>query len=283
MGPPVSFPERYMRPPSSRRVVAFLVLGLAGICSAEPASKDVVDPARVVPLDKIAPQHREAVAEVIRDHTMHRKAPADTFPCNSKVYLSLLNEPAVTLALWQDLATSPVHLRQLDANRFQGDDGAGTTATWEYVYRSPKLHVLLSDIDYVSPRGAAKLSGRIVLIVHSGFYREVNGDPWIQHDVEAFVKVDSKGWKTLARTVRPLLEKVLDDQVQEAGWFVSLMGRLVENYPNWACSVVLKQQQIDAATRQGFRDVVLQVKRPNASTGRPQMVADNAAGESKRR
>ena len=69
-----------------------------------------------------------------------------------------------------------------------GPISAGTTATWEYVYRSPKLHVLLSDLDYVSPRGAAQLKGRILLVVHSGFYREVNGEPWIQHDVEAFVK-----------------------------------------------------------------------------------------------
>ena len=223
---------------ATRRTVATLVLGLVGFLAASappaasPAGPRTIDPAPVVPLDKIPPQHRDAVVEIIRDHTMHRKAPADTFPCNSKVYLSLLNEPAITLALWQDLAASPVKLRQLDANRYQGTDGAGTTATWEYIYRSPKLHVLLSDLDYVSPRGAARLNGRILLVVHSGFYREVNGEPWIQHDVEAFVKVDSKGWKALAKTVRPLLEKVLEDQVQEAGWFVSLMGRLVETYPD---------------------------------------------------
>ncbi len=273
----------------TRRRLASLVLGLVGFGAASappapaPAGTRAIDPALVVPLDKIPAQHRDAVVEVIRDHTMHRKASADTFPCNSKVYLSLLNEPSVTLALWQDLATSPVKLRRIDANRYQGTDGAGTTATWEYVYRSPKLHVLLSDLDYVSPRGAAKLNGRIVLIVHSGFYREVNGEPWIQHDVEAFVKVDSKGWKALAKTVRPLLEKVLEDQVKEAGWFVSLMGRLVENYPSWACSVVLKSGQIDPATRQSFRDLVVQVKKPNASPGRPQMVADNAEADTKRR
>ncbi len=273
---------------ATRRKLASLILGLAGFVAASapptpaPAGTRAIDPASVVPLDKIPAQHREAVVEVIRDHTMHRKAAADTFPCNSKVYLSLLNEPSITLALWQDLANSPVKLRQLDANRYQGTDGAGTTATWEYVYRSPKLHVLLSDLDYVSPRGAAKLSGRIVLVVHSGFYREVNGEPWIQHDVEAFVKVDSKGWKALAKTVRPLLEKVLEDQVQEAGWFVSLMGRLVENHPTWACSVVASQAQIDLTTRQSFRDLVASIRKPNASTGRPQMIADNAADASKR-
>jgi len=280
-----------MTPPATRRIVA-IALGLVGLGTAfapptpAPAGTRAVDPALVVPLDKIPAEVRDSVVEVIRDHTMHRRGSADTFPCHSKVYLSLLNEPAVTLALWQDLAQTPVRLQRIDANRYQGSDGVGTSASWQYVYRSPKLHVLLSDLDYQSPRGPTKLNGRIVLVVHSGFYREVNGEPWIQHDVEAFVKVDSKGWKALAKTIRPVLEKVLEDQVHEAGLFVSLMGRLVENYPNWACSVVVANNGIDASTRASFRDVVTQSKRPNASTGRPQMLAEGAAqagAETKRR
>jgi hypothetical protein len=273
---------------ATRRKVATLVFGLVGYLAASapptasPAGPRSIDPATVLPLDKIPPQHRDAVVEVIRDHTMHRKGSADTFPCHSKVYLSLLNEPAITLALWQDLAASPVKLKQIDHNRYQGTDGAGATATWEYLYRSPKLHVLLSDLDYVSPRGNAHLNGRILLVVHSGFYKEANGDPWISHDVEAFVKVDSKGWKALAKTVRPLLDKVLEDQVQEAGWFVSLMGRMCENYPNWACSVVVKQDQIDPAKRKSFQETVIQSRRPNAMTGRPQL-AENEVGEPNKR
>ena len=283
-----------MIPPAFRRprvTRALLLVGFAlGWASptALSAGARAIDPAQVVPLDKISPQHRDAVVEVIRDHTIHRKAPADTFPCNSRLYLSLLNEPAITLALWQDLAHSPVRLSRLDTNRYQGTDGNGATATWEFVYRSPKLHVLLSDLDYTSPRGAAHLTGRIVLVVHSGFYREVNGEPWVQHDVEAFVKVDSKGWKALAKTVRPILEKVLEDQVQEAGWFVSLMGRLVETYPNWACQVVVNQPQIDSPTKTSFRDLVVQNRKPGASSGRPTMTADAtnpspAAAETSRR
>ena len=125
---------------------------------------------------------------------------------------------------------------------------------------------------------------RIVRAKHaSGFYREVNGEPWIQHDVEAFVKVDSKGWKALAKTVRPLLDKVLEDQVQEAGWFVSLMGRMVETHPNWACSVVQKQDQIDPAKRRSFQEIVLQVRRPDAVGGRPQLAENIDAGATTRR
>lgn len=263
-----------------RRRRASLVAGLAVLglvtgwveARAEPAT---VDPARVVPLDRIAPGHRDAVAEVIRESTLHCKGAPDTFPCDPQLYLSLLNEPALTLALWQDLATTPVRLRRLDTDRYEGSDGAGASAVWEFVYRSPKLHVLMADLDYTTPRGAAHLDARIVLIVHAGFYREVNGEHWIQHDVEAYVKVDSKGWKAVARTLRPVVERILEDQVREAGWFVSLMGRLVVTYPDWACQVALAQATVPVSTRQQFREIVVRNRKPDASTGRP-TVAENS-------
>ena len=260
----------------------FLSLGVAlalvpgATRPAKAASRDF-DPATVLPMDKIPPAHRAQVSEVIREHTLHKKGAADTFPCNPKIYMGLLNEPTIPLALWQDLATSPARLRKVGPGRYSGSDGAGTMATWEYVLRSPKLHVLLCDLNYSSPRGAAKLDGRIVLLVHSGFYKEVNGEHWVQHDIEAFVKVDSKGWKMLAKTIRPMLERVLEDQVQEAGLFVSLMGRLVEMYPNWASSVVAAQQTVPQDAKVAFCDLVTANRRPGAFTGRPVMV-DNARG-----
>ena len=272
-----------------RRTLAIGVVGLGAFAACvlggagQAARARTIDPSQVVPLDKIAPERREVVAEVISEYTVHRQGAPETFPCNPKVYLSLLNEPALTLALWKDLSTSPVRLRQIGPGRYEGTDGNGATASWEFVYRSPKLHVLLCHLDYASPRGAARLEARIVLVVHCGFYREVNGDHWVQHDVEAYVKVDSKGWKAVARTVRPLIEKLLEDQVREAGWFVSLMGRLVAMYPNWACQVAMSQGEIDADTRQRFRDVVIQTRRPGASSGRPTLVENSDAAETVKR
>jgi len=243
-----------------------------------------IDPAQVVPLNQLAPEHREIVAEVIREHTFHRQGESDTFPCPGSLYLSLVNEPAVTLSLWKDLSDSPVQLHKVAVNRYEGTDGSGSTATWEFVHRSPRLHVLLAYFNYVSPRGNARIEARIVLIVHSAYYRDNNRDPWIQHDVEAYVKVDSKGWKTLGRTLRPVIEHVLEEQVREAGYFVSLMTRLVISYPNWACQVIANQPAIDAATRQRFQEVVVHTRRPGASTGRPVVLQDPpGAGETRRR
>ena len=277
-----------MPPRVSRRRLATSLLGLCVGASlpgrwAIAAATRSFDPGQIVPLDQMAPEHRELVSEVIRDLTIHRKGSTDSFPCHSPVYLSLINEPAITLALWQDLATSPVQLRQLAPGRYQGSDGAGASATWEFVFRSPKMHVLYSTLDYTSPRGNARLQGRIVLIVRSGYYRESNGEPYVQHDIEAFVKVDSKGWKTLARTVRPILEKVLEDQVQEAGLFVSLMGRLVETYPNWAVQVAATKSLASPEAKQTFRAAIVQNRRKGAATGRPVMANDPAPTVARRR
>jgi hypothetical protein len=251
------------------------LLGMEGRRAWAGLGSRHIDPAQVVPLDQFAPEHRESVAEVIRDHTFHRLGEPETFPCSGSLYLSLLNEPLVPLSLWKDLSESPVQLQKVGPDRYEGTDGSGASAIWDFVLRSPTLHVMLAYFNYVSPRGNARVDARIVLIVHSSYGVDHNKEPMVRHDVEAFVKVDTKGWKTLARTVRPLVERILEEQVREAGYFVSLMSRLVITYPNWACQVVASEPGIDPQARQRFQSVVTQTRKPGASRGRP-VVVQNA-------
>jgi hypothetical protein len=241
------------------------------------------DPTQVVPLDQLAAEYRESVSEVISEHTFHRQGESETFPCHGSLYMSLLDEPLVPLTLWKDLSASPVQLQKVGPDRYQGTDGAGASAVWDFVLRTPRLHILLAYFSYVSPRSNARVDARIVLIVHSSYVRDSNKEPWVQHDVEAYVKVDSMGWKTLARTVRPLIERILEEQVREAGYFVSLMSRLVLTYPNWARQVIGSEASIDRATKQRFTTVVAQTSKPGASKGRPVVAQNNPAAASPRR
>ncbi len=263
------------------RLLGLMVLIPAILVSSElNAGVKKSDPTQVVPLDQVVPHARAGVAEVIRDAHFHKQGKPETFPCNPRIYMKVLNDPALALSLWQDLGQTPAKLTQIGLSKYQGTDGSGTTATWEFVLKSARLNVLLCDLQYISPRGNAKLEGRIVLIVRSGYFREVNGEFWVQQDVEAYVKVDSRGWKAVAITVKPFIEKLLDDQVQEAGWFISLMSRLVETHPDWAMSVATKQTLLPAENRTSFLEVVKQTKRLGASTGRP-MLADSGTTRAK--
>jgi hypothetical protein len=242
-----------------------------------------IDPTQVLPLDQVAPGHREIVAEVIGDHTFHRQGEPETFQCHGNLYLNLINEPLVPLSLWKDLSESPVRLQKVSPDRYEGSDGAGASAVWDYVLRTPRLHVLLAYLNYVSPHGNARIDARIVLIVRSTYVRDSNKEPWVQHIVEAFVKIDSAGWKALARTLRPVIERVLEDQVREAGYFISLMSRLVIMYPNWASQVIGGQAAIDAATRQRFHELVAQNRKPGASNGRPVVMQNSPTTADARR
>jgi hypothetical protein len=261
--------------------MATLAGSLYGFQPAEGGTKHS-DPAQVVPLQLIAAEHRESVSEVLTSYSFHHQGAPDAFPCHPQVYLSLLNQPVLTLALWNDLSATPARLRQVGPDRFEGTDGNGTTASWQFVYRSPRLHVMLCNLDYVGPRGSPRINGRIVMVVHTEYFRKEGPENWVRHHVEAFVKVDSRGWRAVAKTVRPILEKVLEDQVQEAGWFVSLMGRLVEIYPYWACQVAQTGRDITPEVRKNFATLVVKVRRPGALTGRP-VLAENSATETKAR
>ena len=76
-----------------------LVLLVPGYRAGAGLGGRFIDPAEVVPLDQLAPQHREIVAEVIRDHMFHRQGEPETFQCHGNLYLNLLNEPLVPLSL----------------------------------------------------------------------------------------------------------------------------------------------------------------------------------------
>ncbi|AMV36652.1 hypothetical protein [Planctomyces sp. SH-PL62] len=267
-----------------RGLLLALCVGLTQAALGAGIGWSKIDPAQVVPLEQIPAEFREPVSEVIRDHTFHRKGAAESFPCDPSLYLALVNEPAITLALWKDLAESPVKIKRLGPDTYQGDDGAGSSAAWQFLVRSPKVHVMLANLNFVSPRGNTRVDARVVLVVHTGYYREVNKEAYVQHDVEAFVKVDSKGWKTLARTLRPVIERMLEDQVTEAGQFVSLMSKLVVNYPTWATQVAVREPEATPETRAQFRDLVAQNRRPDASDGRPVVMADaSQAADTRRR
>ena len=58
---------------------------------------------------------------------------------------------------------------------------------------------------------------------------------------------------------------------------LSLMGRLVVLYPNWAIQVTLSQPAIAKETQQQFRDLVVQTRRPGASSGRPTVVENSSS------
>ena len=67
-----------------------------------------------------------------------------------------------------------------------------------------------------------------------------------------------------------MVERILEEQVKEAGFFISLMSRLVQTYPNWASQVVSRHP----GDRRGDQAAVLHGRRAEPPPGR----VDRSAG-----
>ncbi len=234
----------------------------------------VPDPVDEFPIHLIPGARRAEVEEIVRKSHFRQRSRPETFPCQPQVYLSVLNEPALTLALWNDLRTTTAQLQQIGDDLYQGDDGYGTAATWEFLARTPEHHILMGRLNHTLPQEVTRLDGRLLLLVRTTYLADPDGTPWIRHDVEAFVKVDTVGWRSLARVAAPLIEQVLIDQLAEAGLFVSVMGRLVESHPDWASQVAAQQDHVPAETRRIFREILEQTRRDDARPGRPDLSPD---------
>ena len=205
--------------------IALVALGVltVGVTSA-PGRTD--HPAQVVPWP-----NRGAVArrrsEIIRENTFHHRGAPETFPCNSRVYLSLLNEPALTLALWKDLSASPVRLQQMGPNllpRQRRQRRGGHLGVRLPLAEAPRPAVqppVQQSPRHRPPRGADR-PDRPFGVLPRGQRRPV--DPARRRGLreDRLQRLEDR-----RQDIRPVLEKLLEDQVREAGWFVSLMGRLV--------------------------------------------------------
>ena len=207
--------------------------------------------------------------EVIRDHTFHRQGESEIFPCDGSLYLSLLNEPLVPLTLWKDLSDSPVQLQKIGPDRYEGTDGAGASAVWDFVLRTPRLHVLLAYFSYVSPRSNARVDARIVLIVHSSLLARQQQravDPARRRGVR---EGRQQGLEDPGAD-RPPVDRAHPRGAGPRGGLLHLADEPAGRHlPNWACQVVGGQQAIDATTRQRFQALVAQTRKPGASKGGP--------------
>ncbi|ADV64069.1 hypothetical protein Isop_3512 [Isosphaera pallida ATCC 43644] len=259
-------------------LATMLVGGIPSLAWANAAkSFDVEATLASLPWASIAPEWRDGLIEVMRSAHFHRRSPAELFECDPRLYLALVNEPVLTLGLWRDLGGTQAWLRRIGPARFQGNDGQGTTAVWDYVLATPNLHILHSHLNHVGPNEAVKLDARVVLILRTEYLRDAAQRDHIRHDVEVFVKIDSRGWKAIARVARPIIEGLLNDQVQEAGWFISVLGRLIERHPDWAQAAIMKQTDLPLAARHQIASLIQTNRKPQAQPGRPQASAIIAA------
>jgi len=227
--------------------------------STSPAARQ--DAMRSIPMDRLAPEDRQKVGSVLADVSIFRRMPIRVADCDPDLYLFLVRHPDIVVNIWEIMKVSQLQLRQIGENRFQIGEPAGTSAQFEYVYRSHDTHVLYGEGTYEGPLMARPARGKGVLVLKCGYVRETNGRYYITSRLDCFISIESLGVELLGKTVSPLMGKTADNNFIQTVAFVGSLSRTAEANAPGMQRLALRLAHIRPEVRMQFAEVIADVPR----------------------
>jgi hypothetical protein len=186
------------------------------------------DAIRSIPLAKMDAQGKARVNAVLSNVTVFRRLPVRVIDCDPDMYLFLVRHPDVVVNIWEALKLSQLQVRQTGPEMFRMADGDGTTATFEYIYRSHDTHIVYAEGAYTGAVLARPVKGRGLIILKTGYVRETDGRSYITSRMDVFVSVEPGAAELVARTLHPLVGKIVDNNFSQSVAFVGSLSRTSE-------------------------------------------------------
>jgi hypothetical protein len=162
----------------------------------------------------------------------------------------------MTLELWRALGGSTATLECIGPGQFQGADGHVSTGKWEFAYRTPELTVIYADGQYRGPLLGNTLETRSVLVLRTAYFQERDGKFYIKHQLDGYVKAEAGNLKPVARALKPVFQKSVENTMQESLWFVSLMCRYVQHDPQTIANIVQESDRISEPVKAQMQKVL---------------------------
>lgn len=178
-----------------------------------------------LPLERIAPANRDAIAHFSQATTLHRRLPTETIHCEPDLLSFLLTKPEALVDIWRVLGISRVSLDPVAKGQWQLSDGYGTVGTVRLLHHERHdtggLLVFHGRGGYSGPLSPKNLSGSCLLVIRHRDLGRVDGRPSQQVEMEAFLDVDGLGLELVTRTLQPLIIRSAAANLHEICLFVS--------------------------------------------------------------
>ena len=212
---------------------------------------------QLLPLDQLSPQALWKIDTILDDYSLHRRLPTEVFRSDPDVYLFLINEPQVTVAVWRALGISELKLQAHPQNPdlFLGNDGKGIQGTCEFLYRSPELHVLVCEGSYRGPLVPKPIQASMLLVLRSAYFRDKAQEVYVTHQLHVFVKLDSNAAEAVAKLTDPISARMANHTFRQITEFLGAMSRWMEQQPEWAHQLADQLGDVSPAQRQQLRDL----------------------------
>jgi hypothetical protein len=181
-----------------------------------------------LPLSKLTAESRRKLMAVCENPSLFRRMPQKTVNCDPDLHRFLVRNPEVVVNIWQLMGFSNYSAERTGPYMWRGDDGTGTTGDVELVYGTDEMHVLYGDGLYEGALLRKKITGRCVLILHSGYGQDTSRRALVGNRLDLFLQLDNVGADIMARTFAPWVGKVADTNFAESCKFAAKVSQTAE-------------------------------------------------------
>lgn len=235
-----------------------------------------------IPFEKLDAQALEKVRAVLSNVTVFRRLPIQVVDCDPDLYLFLVRHPDVVVGIWQALKLSRLELRQIGPNLFEVTEPDGSTARFEYLYRSHDTHIAYAEGTYAGPLLARPVKGQCLLILKTGYVRETDGRYYITNRLDAFVSVDRSAAQLVTRTIQPVIGRVADNNFVQTVGFLGSLSRTAELNSPGVERLATCLTSVAPETRQAFAEVAAAVAQKAIATQSEMAARAQSAGSAVR-
>lgn len=210
------------------------------------------DALATIPRDKISPEHLKLADELVANVSIFRRLPTQVIECDPQIYQYVMDHPEIVANIWQLLGIEKVVVKPIGPDVYLAEDGAGTKGKLHFLYRSHDLHVIYAEGAYDGPMFTQQVTGGCLMILKTGYQREVDGKYYITSRVDTFIRLDNVGLEFLAKTFQPLVGRVVDYNFFATGSFVESLSRTAEMNPAGMQRLAAKLQHVEPEVRDEF-------------------------------
>lgn len=217
---------------------------LGGLCAegapsatAPATNRQAQDEAvQAIAFNRISPEYRQAVREVLADTSIFRRMPTQVVDCNPDLFSFMSQNPEVLVQIWKELGITKVSLERLSDNAFRLADGAGTTGKLTIVEQTCEPAAQNRIVMYVEGGYEGKpftkpVTAECVLLLRSGSVLETNGRTYVAASLDTFVKLDRSSIELLAKALHPWVGRTADKNFADTVTFIGSFSQASEVRP----------------------------------------------------
>lgn len=191
---------------------------------------------RAIPFQRIAPNYRRRVKQVLSDTSLYRRLPTMTVDCHPPLFTFLAKNPDVLVQIWRQLGISNIDLVREGNHRFRMTDSVGTVGHLVIVEqncddRAQNRLVMYAEGAYEGKPFRRPVRAQCVLLLRSGSVKETNGRHYVAVRLDTFLRIDRASLELFAKAVHPLVGKTNDRNFADTINFISKMSQAAETRP----------------------------------------------------